>query len=308
MAQIQDNTHKTKPRSTCFLGCLGFSGEKFSEKKSPDMVKSHNRKKPRWFSWSRFRMKKSATKTVPVDTTTTVPEKVKEIHAMKSDKKIAQKHHNIPATGVTSTQIPATLPHQRVHETSHETGQSTILESRKSLDSVKDDTGQRRLSFGRNTEVRRTVVCQPHHHPAGSPENMSKSGRTATLLSPSAPFPPPPPKRKKQGANAGGNYHVSVETDTAAAGKFDPIVGMSIIMVTLIIMLLWGRLCAVLCTSAWFYFIPRFKNPVESNSNTTVKNGSKNSGDSYVNSDEYKKKVVLEGFLERNHRNGFGIL
>ncbi|KAA8528922.1 hypothetical protein F0562_033590 [Nyssa sinensis] len=303
MSKIQDNIHKTKPRSRCFLGCFGFS-----ERKSGDMVKSHSRKNPRWFSWSRFGMKKSAAKTVPVDTST-VPEKVnrrKDIPAVKSNKRIAQKHQ-IPAAVVTSSQIPTALPdQQRVHEKSQkatdETGQGTILESRKSLDSVKDDTGQKRLSFCRKTETTSRTVCHPV-----SPKNKPKHVQTAPVLSQSASFPPP--QRKKQGANVGGNSHVSHrESSDTLAGKFDPVVGMSIIMVTLIIMLLWGRLCAILFTSAWFYFIPRFKTNATVESNATVKDEC-NSGDSDVNSGEHKKKVVLEGFLERNHRfNGLGIL
>ena len=80
--------------------------------------------------------------------------------------------------------------------------------------------------------------------------------------------------------------------------KYDHVMGMSIIMVTLIIMLLWGRLCAILCTSAWFYFCPRLRTTtIYDNDSTTA-----NSNDLDLNSEEYKKKVVLEGLLQRNHR------
>ncbi|MCD7446252.1 hypothetical protein HAX54_048450 [Datura stramonium] len=64
--------------------------------------------------------------------------------------------------------------------------------------------------------------------------------------------------------------------------NFDSVIGMSILMVTLIIMLFWGKFCAILCTSAWFYFLHKLR----ANNND-------------VNSNECKKKVVLNGFLQR---------
>ncbi|KAH0692398.1 hypothetical protein KY285_019495 [Solanum tuberosum] len=81
--------------------------------------------------------------------------------------------------------------------------------------------------------------------------------------------------------------------------------GMSILMVTLLIMLFWGKACAIVCTCAWFYFLPRFRTK-----NEAVIAGKIDgvAGDVDLNSAEYKKKVVLEGFLERNHRSGVGFL
>lgn len=81
--------------------------------------------------------------------------------------------------------------------------------------------------------------------------------------------------------------------------------GMSIIMVTLIIMLVWGRLCAILCTSAWLYFCPRFRTRANGNGSSGGGGGvesTQNLNDSYLNSKEYKKKVVLEGLLHRKNR------
>lgn len=92
--------------------------------------------------------------------------------------------------------------------------------------------------------------------------------------------------------------------------NLDPLVGMSIIVVTLIIMLFWGRLCAILCTSAWFYFLPRFTSSSAAATATATAGTATASiiSDLDLNSEEYKKKVVLEGFLERNnHRNNNNI-
>ncbi|KAH0757065.1 hypothetical protein KY290_020558 [Solanum tuberosum] len=81
--------------------------------------------------------------------------------------------------------------------------------------------------------------------------------------------------------------------------------GMSILMVTLLIMLFWGKACAIVCTCAWFYFLPQIRTK-----NEAVIAGKIDgvAGDVDLNSAEYKKKVVLEGFLERNHRSGVGFL
>lgn len=74
---------------------------------------------------------------------------------------------------------------------------------------------------------------------------------------------------------------------------------MSIIMVTLVIMILWGRLCAILCTAVWFYFIPRLRSATE----RPVSSDGPNPNRPDLNSEEYKKRVVLEGLLERNRRS-----
>ncbi|XP_039036873.1 uncharacterized protein At5g23160-like [Hibiscus syriacus] len=77
--------------------------------------------------------------------------------------------------------------------------------------------------------------------------------------------------------------------------KFEPVMGISIIMVTLIIMAIWGRVCAILCTSACLYIFPRFRTRSIGNESTTP-----NADDLHLSSEEYKKKVVLEGLLWRN--------
>lgn len=86
------------------------------------------------------------------------------------------------------------------------------------------------------------------------------------------------------------------ENDRPNGKKLDPLVGMSIVVMTLMIMLLWGKLCAILCASAWFYFVPRLR------SEDDVKNGLIQR-EFNLDSEDYKKRVVLEGFLERKRRS-----
>ncbi|KAL8519834.1 hypothetical protein ACS0TY_010683 [Phlomoides rotata] len=73
--------------------------------------------------------------------------------------------------------------------------------------------------------------------------------------------------------------------------EIEPIVGAIILMVTLMVMLIWGKMCAILTTAAWFYFLPRFTHrPIK------LKTAHLLDLDSW----EYKKNVVLRGLLHRN--------
>lgn len=159
---------------------------------------------------------------------------------------------------------------------------------------MKDDTGQKPSS--RIKDNKRTG-CSTN---PGSPPVKKNVSKKNTTSPPHSESPPAAPKRKKHKEVSGGDDNLIRETD----GRLDPIFGMSIIMVTLVIMLLWGKLCAILCTSAWFFMVPRLRRAMDSN--VVVENGL-NSGERDLNSEEYKKKVVLEGLLQRNRRIVIGI-
>ncbi|CAF1921248.1 unnamed protein product [Brassica napus] len=80
------------------------------------------------------------------------------------------------------------------------------------------------------------------------------------------------------------------------SSRVDPVIGISIIVLTLMIMLMWGRLCAVLCTCTWCYFLPRLKRKRIGGGKAEGKD------DLDLNSAAYKKKIVLDGFLVRRQR------
>lgn len=81
--------------------------------------------------------------------------------------------------------------------------------------------------------------------------------------------------------------------------EMDPMVGALIILVTLIIMLVWGNFFAIIFGAAWIYFIPRLRVNNNNNNNNYVKREN-NWKEIDIDSWECKKKVVFEGFLERN--------
>jgi hypothetical protein len=183
-------------------------------------------------------------------------------------------------------------------QTTYGPARNIILEKRDHADRAsKEDTCQKRSSFCRKIEAIRAGSNQP-----GSPEAKPKLTRPASI-SHSASLPVSFPEKRVANPSSStlsrGTLKKPARKKDELSEKLDPVIGLSIVMVTLIIMLLWGRICAILCTSAWFYFVPRLANVTKSDD---VVGKNPNSRD--YDSEEYKKKVVLEGFLERNHRNG----
>ncbi|XP_052205409.1 uncharacterized protein At5g23160-like [Diospyros lotus] len=279
MAQIPP---KPKPRTrttNCFLGCFGFS-RKVPKKMRAKDPPPDSRGKIRWFARPRLRIKKYVdTKTVPVDSSA-VPEKPR-----RSPKRRA------PATA----KIPAAVPDQalnngRALEATSETGGEIILavgEISNDVGSLDSNTCRKRLFIGRKSLDKKTSGGHPN-----SPENRPKATRSISTLSHSLSFSPP--KRKKKAPEP-------PRESERLAGKLSPAVGMSMITVTLIIILLWGKLCAIICSSAFFYFIPRLRtNP---SSDTPNKNKSNRINEDLIYEENKKKvKVVFEGFLERDHR------
>lgn len=168
-------------------------------------------------------------------------------------------------------------------QTSYDLAQDTNLGNRKQLNhsrTPKPNKCQNIQSFSRKIEVIRNGSSQPGSPKAGTANRKPNKIHSMTRQF-SAIALPAEVKDQRVGLKS--------------EGRLDPIVGMSVIMVTLIIMLLWGRLCAILCTSAWFYFIPMLKNAI--GSDIGIDSNSKTLD---MNSEEYKKRVVLEGFLRRN--------
>ncbi|KAL3502249.1 hypothetical protein ACH5RR_036698 [Cinchona calisaya] len=298
--QIQDSIiiKNQQQRSSCFLGCFGSSV-------SPHKVKEKSNKKIKtntiisWFSWS----KKSPKRTVPVDTAATekLHQRKESCPMAKLSKKVSSKTQKLPAETTLAGQIPASAADTPVHGTKnkmrYENAQKIILENTKSLNHL-DSTVK---AATRNKEV----LQKSSSSQTSSPEDKHEVSRRATAVLSHSASMPTPSIRKKPVANGGdGGHHVKKNNsrlkNNVCADKFDPFIGMSIIVVTLVILVVWGKLCAILCTSAWLYCFPLIKvKKVEPK--VTIRNGSK-SCDLDINSEEYKKKVVLEGFLDRNHR------
>ncbi|KAF8414014.1 hypothetical protein HHK36_002012 [Tetracentron sinense] len=77
---------------------------------------------------------------------------------------------------------------------------------------------------------------------------------------------------------------------------FSSSAGLYLLLISLSIMIFWGRICAIFCTSAWLYFVYRWNS-----GDGPPENGNKSPE---MDSREYKKKVIMEGLLERNRHRG----
>ncbi|CAK7337987.1 unnamed protein product [Dovyalis caffra] len=317
----QSKPKRTRTKFTRFLGCFGFSRKPipFPEKKPIKFDFHPERKKLKkqrsWFSWPWFCINNSGTKTVPLDST--VPDSNRTSNASKSKRQKPVTNPETPRqtpARVSSDRAPKEMPGEQnladfgegchylklnddgrvLFQTWYRSSeQDIILENGKPLDHVEtpmDGTCKKRLCFCRKIDALRTGTNHP-----GSPEAKAKSLRTVSTTR-STSFPSP--AHEKSVPNTPARSRVMVKKPHKEnEKKFDPLVGMSIIVVTLMIMLLWGKLCAILCTSAWFYFVPRLRSEDD-----TVKNDLRTRELNY-DSEGYKKKVILEGFLGRNRRS-----
>lgn len=131
MAEIKHkSTQQSKPRkASCFLGCVVFPRKLVRKRESPEAVRSGDDGKKAW-SWSMMCFKKSATKTVPVDTTTVSDQKAvldsNNIHSSKLTimwKSWSKTTHNLRPKRKVSSKLPSEIevviaadPHQSTHK------------------------------------------------------------------------------------------------------------------------------------------------------------------------------------------------
>lgn len=79
----------------------------------------------------------------------------------------------------------------------------------------------------------------------------------------------------------------------------DARVGAIIMIIILLCFVLYGRLCAILFACACLYLLPKFREDSES---MTEMNRNNDIRMVYLQSNEYKKKVIMDGFTDRTHK------
>ncbi|KAK2635708.1 hypothetical protein Ddye_030500 [Dipteronia dyeriana] len=265
MAQIQIQSETQHPKA-CFLCYFGVS----RPEKSFKVVQPNNKK-----SW--FRLKKPATKrTVPIHEKTNRQSNGK-IHLLVQIQMVLFSYKLFFTTGRKQTSVinDQTASFDEIPIIVKVAPKEILQKTRYSFDHVDSPPSQKR----RKIDAIITGFSQP-----GSPDVKSISGRTATLSRIQSVSLPDPTRRRQ---------------------KHDPVVGLLIILMTLVVLLIWGKACAILCTSAWFYFLPLFRpNYSSTDENILVKSSESDSGDPDLNAEKCKKRVVLEGFLRRNFHRG----
>jgi hypothetical protein len=72
--------------------------------------------------------------------------------------------------------------------------------------------------------------------------------------------------------------------------------GMCLVVLSLLVLITWGKIFAIFCTSTWLFFMPVW---AKKGDQTPVAKPSE------MDSAEYKKRVVMEGFLARDRTGSF---
>ncbi|KAJ6301451.1 hypothetical protein OIU77_015702 [Salix suchowensis] len=77
---------------------------------------------------------------------------------------------------------------------------------------------------------------------------------------------------------------------------FTSTIGLCLVLISLMVLVLWGKVCAILCTSTWLFLVPRCSKARNNSSQNIFY-------DEGIDSKEYKKKIIMEGLLERNRNH-----
>ncbi|KAJ8759915.1 hypothetical protein K2173_010061 [Erythroxylum novogranatense] len=256
------------PKTSLFLGCFGFSG-KNSTKSKP--VQTHIIKTTKKKNDHGCLRRGLAAKELFRSLSLPCPKR-RRYMTREPTQREGQSWSANPLTYL-QVLLQILLYLTRFHHTGHGSvsNEKIILEHGKSLehDGSPIDTNNKRLGFRQSSDAIKTRSIQRDNQNSGRPTSVSHSisFRTRSI---------------KKACQLGSR-------------SSDPMVGVSIITVTLLLMLLCGRVCAVLCTCAWFYFVPRLRTVVDP-LDCDRKIGSIEPD---LDSEEHKKRVVLEGLRKK---------
>nr|XP_043607655.1 uncharacterized protein At5g23160 [Erigeron canadensis] len=192
-------------------------------------------------------------------------------------------------------------PKRPVNKSGNKTWEIQVVEEEDVATKWTDSVRQRNGSYRSRKKETKVVTRLPAEKKHGAVVSKAIVSTPSKPLTHSVSLPIPTKEKKL------ADGPKVVKKTIPLGGKYDSIIGMSVILVILVIMVLWGKLCAILCTSTWFYIIPRLGAAGRYSVVDTIK---KRRPESHENLDmesvEYKKKVVLEGLLQRNNRNVVG--
>lgn len=106
---------------------------------------------------------------------------------------------------------------------------------------------------------------------------------------------------KQSRANDNNNDHVVEEEARNKKRKNDKLgyatnTGMCLVVLSLLVLMTWGKICAIACTSTWLFFVPFWANDTADQAPMAKP--------LEMDSAEHKKRVVMEGFLARDRVGG----
>ncbi|XP_026662321.2 uncharacterized protein LOC113463036 [Phoenix dactylifera] len=175
--------------------------------------------------------------------------------------------------------------------------------------SEKPSKGRTSRSGSNAKQLQRDAVTQLHpginlhqpHLPRISTQHRTCSGAAP----PSWELDPGRGGSKTSHAGSPGHIHTAASNKIPVrTGSLEPAAGLWIMVVTLAVMVFFGRVSAVICLCFCFYIAPLLS-VVEDDGSSREGVGSREVD---MDSGEYKKRVILEGLLERNGRKPSGFL
>ncbi|KAF3561347.1 hypothetical protein DY000_02019485 [Brassica cretica] len=296
MAKTDKRARERNGSSSYFLGCFGISRKIFSDKGMVETDKGgemntkikKNKKPSRWLLCCKFRSKNREIKPAPIEETEKQTLSVEHETDKKKPVPLISRmadRKNIPADEKTAVNHETKETLSVEHETDKKKPVPLIsrMADRKNIPAdektaVNHETKETKPKDLQVVTTDRSKPTEPSSRRDTCPERISNSTRYGKL-----------------------DMKPSREINGSRVEKFDPVIGISVIVLTLVIMLVWGRLCAILCTSAWCYFLPRLRDAAAlSKRKRSGSDGSSCLPD--LNSESYKRKVVMDGFLGRQNR------
>ncbi|KAK9115553.1 hypothetical protein Sjap_014500 [Stephania japonica] len=293
MEEIEvEKPNKIKPQSTNLFSkssCFGcFQRFDHNHGESEGRRRSKKRLFSRWFKFATRKKKSKTMKTVPLDSLKIVERKIdckvesKSTEVLKSDCLVKFDGKDIGFFSNSDFQL----------KEKHRNVQKRSIDKLDLLDCLKEDTND-------NSKDNKLLI-KPRSEEDANLNNMNcqqiitKRTNSSRMLSSSS----------SRTAHQASSRPRSRRRNSLLTGKLEPVVGLSVVLLVLVIMLLWGKVCAILCASAWFYFIPCLRRILNFSDNHQIceENLNQSSGGIDLSSNEYKKKVILEGLLQRSKR------
>ncbi|XP_039139637.1 uncharacterized protein LOC120276959 [Dioscorea cayenensis subsp. rotundata] len=124
--------------------------------------------------------------------------------------------------------------------------------------------------------------------------SLSSSSSSSSIVSSSAASLPPPPERKHRRRLPPSSNTRKPLPETE---NYHYATGLCLLVISFGVLLMFGRLCAIPWTATCLYFVPRRKYGISPPDAAVVMAALR----SRSSEEDEKKRVVLEGLLERNH-------
>ncbi|XP_022152887.1 uncharacterized protein LOC111020508 [Momordica charantia] len=276
---------KSKPQLLC---CFGFSG-KLRRSKPLKPAAAHT-KRP--FSWMRFHAKP------PVRSALLADRSNPDSDRLAPGSLASTTVYKPPSEDLAAVEPPAMnqAGEGRPEKVGNEdVVEEIILETRGHSDTPKKPVGesQTRFSLTRRLESFRSGRFTKPVSPTARKDPITTNPVPA--ISKSLSFPALNPTRRVQVESPPTSMRVGLDGDEMSK-KYRSAAAISIFIVTLSIMILWGRMCAILSTAAWILIVASLESIVEEDDEND-----------FIGSDSYseglkKKLVILKGFLYRSQR------